>query len=123
MSDEKHCPRCCTFKALEDFGNNKNTNDGKARYCKPCKREYYNEWAEANPEKVREKSRRYDNANLDKIREYQRKYRESNKQPSSYIRARRVLDRATKNQQSLLKALDPEKMAELKRKLEQMNQR
>lgn len=32
----KKCPKCDSIKALDDFGNNRTTHDGKQQYCKPC---------------------------------------------------------------------------------------
>jgi hypothetical protein len=34
---EKRCSKCKQVKPLDDFGNDKATKDGKARYCKKCK--------------------------------------------------------------------------------------
>lgn len=36
----KKCPKCSVKKQLNDFGNNKNTKDGKQRYCKACQAEF-----------------------------------------------------------------------------------
>lgn len=36
----KTCPKCKIEKELKDFGNNKNTKDGKQRYCKKCQAEF-----------------------------------------------------------------------------------
>jgi hypothetical protein len=35
----KWCPSCATFRAVEDFGSNRSTVDGRRAYCKPCHNE------------------------------------------------------------------------------------
>ena len=34
----KKCPTCNNMKALNHFGNNRTSKDGKAAYCKDCVR-------------------------------------------------------------------------------------
>lgn len=46
----KNCNKCNTNKSLDDFGNKKNTPDGKQLWCKLCTNEYYSTWRVKNKE-------------------------------------------------------------------------
>ena len=93
MDKDKQCSSCGTFKPRAEFYRSAGRSDGLTCYCKECNKERNRKYQEANPEKVRE---------------YHRKYC--------------VEARVTKNQQSILTALDPQRMAELQRKLEQIKE-
>lgn len=43
---EKRCSGCEVTKSLEEFGRNKGKRDGRARLCKPCKKEYERKYRE-----------------------------------------------------------------------------
>ena len=139
MEQEKQCTKCGVFKPLDEYTNDSQRKSGKRPSCKKCDNERQRKKYAENPEKAGERARKYReensyeiierrrkyyNNNREKLIERSRKWRESNPKEWSEMQNKDETNRrATKNQQSLLKALDPEKMAELQRKLEQMNQR
>jgi 5-methylcytosine-specific restriction endonuclease McrA len=101
----KKCPRCETFKDLNEFGLNKSKKDGRYVYCLECSRiiskEYYNKNheeklerekvyreknKERNKERNREKAKRYREKYPERVKLSQDKY---NKKPESKIRSNR----------------------------------
>lgn len=46
----KFCSKCISEKSLDDFGNNKDANDGKQLWCKNCTNDYYSTWRKKNKE-------------------------------------------------------------------------
>lgn len=54
----KLCKRCLIEKTYSDFHKNKQTKDGYAVYCKPCKSALDKEWTYANPERVDKRNKR-----------------------------------------------------------------
>ena len=66
------CRRCLTEKGYLEFHKNKQTKDGYAAYCKPCKSIVDKEWVEADPkriEKRKNRSREWQKNNPEKYRE------------------------------------------------------
>jgi hypothetical protein len=74
----KICKKCVINKELDEFGNNKNNNDGKNIYCKVCELERAKNYRENNREKVNEASKNYRKNNPEKYKNSIRKYLEKN---------------------------------------------
>ncbi len=49
---EKKCSKCNFTKDMQDFNNNKLSNDGKSCYCKDCKRQMNKKYRSSNQEKI-----------------------------------------------------------------------
>lgn len=82
--DSKHCPRCDTTKPVDDFGINRSHPSGRQTYCKLCTSGYRRERYIADPEKQREKSRRWRAENPEKYRELRANWARE-KQPTAYL--------------------------------------
>jgi hypothetical protein len=54
----KSCRRCLTEKSYSDFHKNKQTKDGYAVYCKPCKSFIDKKWTYADPERVNKRNKK-----------------------------------------------------------------
>ena len=54
----KLCKRCLVEKTYNEFHKNKQTKDGYAVYCNPCKSALDKEWTYANPERVDKRNKR-----------------------------------------------------------------
>lgn len=52
-NDLKHCRKCDTTKALDDFHKDSGAGDGLCAHCKECKNAVSREWTRRNPEKVK----------------------------------------------------------------------
>lgn len=84
MVQIKKCSRCGIEKSLEDFYNDKKTNDGKSFACKCCMKKYSKE----NEEKLKIYHKGHYKTYISKNKEktqyyqknYQKKYREENKE-------------------------------------------
>ena len=63
---EKKCKKCNVVKDVSEFSKAKRNRDGLMNGCKLCQKEYY----QANKEKLKEKSRQYNEANKERIKEY-----------------------------------------------------
>lgn len=59
------CRKCGQELPLSEFAKNKTCELGYSYTCKQCKREYYRRYRAANPEKCRERNRKYHAANLE----------------------------------------------------------
>jgi 5-methylcytosine-specific restriction endonuclease McrA len=90
----KHCKKCNSEKALDDFYNNKSARDGKNTYCKPCWSAYMKEqdkkhkqrkaatvaaWYQRNRERKAKTSAAWKRANRDHVLHVQAQYRARNK--------------------------------------------
>lgn len=64
----KTCTICKKDKPLSEFGNRASSADGKTSLCKPCKRDYDNEYYRKNPDR-----RTYIRKNSDSRRDDNRK--------------------------------------------------
>ncbi len=82
----KKCNRCKEEKSFEEFHKDRTTKDGFEYRCKKCKSALTKERRKQNPEKFREKWKKYENKNKEKIRESQKKHLENNREK---INARR----------------------------------
>jgi hypothetical protein len=67
-AEMKICARCNIEKHFSEFGNNRGTKDGFARYCKECARAKNAVWQAANPEKVKASATRWRKNNRKKTR-------------------------------------------------------
>lgn len=72
----KYCSHCKRELPIEKFGKNRSEKDGFQRWCKACKKSYYEE----NKAEILSKNLEYRKANADKIKEQSKAYRNSNKQ-------------------------------------------
>jgi hypothetical protein len=79
----KICKKCVINKSLDEFGNNKNNNDGKNIYCKVCELERAKKYRENNRGKVNESSKNYRKNNPEKYKQSIEKYLEKNPNMSS----------------------------------------
>lgn len=74
----KTCPTCKETKPVSEFGKDRSNKCGLQRQCKECKREkerkYYKDSRERNPEKWREKTRRWREANRNQEMRLSRQY-------------------------------------------------
>ena len=84
--EKKRCTKCEEYKALEGFGNNKQSWDGLQPTCKEClkqfnrenrenKQQYNKKYWEVKQETQKEKQALWRANNQDHIREYRRLYR------------------------------------------------
>ena len=69
----KHCRRCGTDKPRSEFHKDSGAKEGLCAYCKECNKAKSRAWTKANPERVREHSRK--RAEAGKFREYLLKYK------------------------------------------------
>lgn len=56
---EKLCRQCGTTKPTSEFHANRSAASGLQAYCKDCNAETARQWREANPQRVRDRARRY----------------------------------------------------------------
>ena len=114
MIEQKQCIKCLAIKAVAEFSKGRGA-------CKVCINEHQRKYKAANREKIKEKDRKYRSANREKIREQNRKYYAANReQISEHHRKYKAANREQINQQTLIRSLDPAKLAELKTKLEKL---
>lgn len=71
----KHCYKCDTTKALEEFAKAKRYKDGRQSWCRECQRAHH----QANRDIALERMRAYRVANRDEIREQQKEYLRQNR--------------------------------------------
>ena len=87
----KYCSHCKRELPIEKFGKNRSEKDGLQRWCKECKKSYYEEnkveilsknleYQKENADKIKEQSKAYRNANKQKKAEQDRIYRETHKE-------------------------------------------
>ena len=72
----KYCSHCKRELPIEKFGKNRSEKDGFQRWCKECKKAYYEE----NKVEILSKNLEYRKKNADKIKEQSKAYRNANKQ-------------------------------------------
>lgn len=75
----KTCSKCREEKSMDMFHNSSTNKDGKQRTCKQCRSNYSKAWAKANPEKKRERDRKYRENNPEWVKNYYSKYYEENR--------------------------------------------
>jgi 5-methylcytosine-specific restriction endonuclease McrA len=79
----KTCSKCGETKPLDEFNKNRNAKDGRNSYCKICHRSeairYERELRVKDPDRVREKHKKYEDSHQEEIREYQRQRYVKNK--------------------------------------------
>jgi len=74
----KQCVRCLIEKPLDQFGNNKNSKDGKSSYCKECERLRGIEYRNTNRKKVNESAKNWRSNNPENYKKTIEKYLEKN---------------------------------------------
>ena len=75
----KTCSKCNISKPVEAFNKLKKAKDGLQGHCKQCKKEYSQAWAKANPEKKRERDKKYRENNPEWVASYYSAYYEKNR--------------------------------------------
>lgn len=73
----KKCPKCDNYLSIDRFNKNKRTRDGLCCWCKICDAVSKKKWSLANPDKIRERSRR--RAQSGYMKEYKHAYYLKNK--------------------------------------------
>src|ERR1700675_1665825 len=76
----KKCSRCKQQKEKELFTKNKNSKDGFWCYCKECVSKIWKEERKKNPEKYREKAKKYREENPEKFKASCKKTYEKHKE-------------------------------------------
>lgn len=71
---KKICGRCKIEKLIDKFGKNKNSNDGKNRYCKDCELKRSKEYRENHRDKINLSSKNYRKNNPKNYKESIDKY-------------------------------------------------
>ena len=64
----KICSKCKIEKELSEFDKQKHGKLGLASQCKSCKQQYDKDFKEKYPERVRDRSRRYESKNKEKVK-------------------------------------------------------
>lgn len=75
ITPAKTCTKCRETKPLEMFGKDPRYQFGVKNWCKACCSAYQRERAKSQPEKIRERNRRYREQNREKVREWGRRYK------------------------------------------------
>jgi len=73
----KTCPTCKTEKPLEDYLPTENKPKGQS-YCTPCRAAYHAAYHRAKPEKSRQTSKKYDKNNRPKKKIHKDRYNKAN---------------------------------------------
>lgn len=79
MSNTKRCPDCEQIKSVDEFHNNKASNDGKAAYCKVCLLARGATYRKAHPEKIKATNSASKKRNYARVKETRRKYEDANR--------------------------------------------
>lgn len=79
-SETKACSKCGEELSLDAFHNDKSKKDGKASYCKACKKLHIKEYYEQNKDRLSKYAKEYREANADKISEWKKEHYENNKE-------------------------------------------
>lgn len=75
----KFCNTCSTMKELSAFSRRKENNyDGRMAQCKACTTARSTKWQKENPERVKERDRRFYVAHAEARRRYSREWKEKN---------------------------------------------
>ena len=74
----KICKKCGIDKSLDNYGDNKKNEDGKAIYCKECERLRGDEYRKKNREKVNQSAKNWRNNNPENYKKTIQKYLEKN---------------------------------------------
>jgi hypothetical protein len=74
----KICKKCGINKSLDNYGDNKNNEDGKLIYCKECEKLRAVEYRKKNREKVNQSSKNWRNNNPENYKKTIQKYLEKN---------------------------------------------
>jgi hypothetical protein len=77
----KFCRNCLIEQPYNNFHKNKQTKDGYAAYCKPCKSEKDKIWVMSDPKRIQERKRRskeWQTANPERYRESIKRWVENN---------------------------------------------
>ena len=76
---KKICNNCKGEKSLSTFHNDKGRKDGKAIYCKTCKREKAHQYNSTHKEEIHLKNKIYYQENIEEIRQRIAQYRIENR--------------------------------------------
>jgi hypothetical protein len=76
----KLCPKCKETKPFESFANSSQRKDGKRCYCKACSSEDSKEYAKRNINKIKERTRLYEQKNKESIKKRNAEYYNNNKE-------------------------------------------
>jgi hypothetical protein len=77
---EKKCSKCGEWKLFEEFHKDKTKKDGREYRCRSCKNGSDREKYKEDPEKHRQRTRKYRETNPEKCRESKRKHYEANRE-------------------------------------------
>lgn len=75
----KTCTRCKESKSFDHFTKDKNSKDGHAKYCRPCRKEMKRKYYLRNKDKVLTKCKEYRKANPEKVAATKRRCYEAKK--------------------------------------------
>jgi len=76
--ETKKCTKCGEVKPLGEYCKSKRYKDGFFCYCKQCKNKVSERWRKANPEKVKERQKRFYEKNPEKVKEIKKRWCENN---------------------------------------------
>lgn len=74
----KACTKCGKEKELEEFGDRKDTKDGKRSQCKVCRAAKNKKWRDSNKEKTAMWQKNHREKNKEEIYAKQKEYRDNN---------------------------------------------
>ncbi len=77
---QKYCHKCGEWKDKSGFHKNKTRKDGLADQCKLCSRVGVMQWQANNPEKVKEKNKKYRQENYERELQRHREYYQDNQE-------------------------------------------
>lgn len=76
----KVCTQCNSTKSLDSFSKRTASKDGLSPICKPCRKEYANNYYNKNKKKVKDKSNQYYKNNKSAVLVRSKSYRDKNKE-------------------------------------------
>jgi len=74
----KQCSKCRNKKSINEFNRNRARPDGLNNYCRSCDAIKVDDWSSRNPDKVKERGRRWKLAHPGEDSEKQRRFRKRN---------------------------------------------
>lgn len=86
---EKRCPNCGEVKPASEFYKNEGSSDGLGGYCKSCTSKGAVEWQKANPERLKEHRRRYEDSHPERKVQMQERFdrwKEENPEKAKQVR-------------------------------------
>lgn len=76
---EKICVKCGVLKEISEFQRARKNKDGYIGKCRQCMKQYSEEYAERNKEKLKKNRKVYNKKNKERFEERNKKFREKNK--------------------------------------------